>query len=158
MAHSYFSTSHNAHRFITSFFELLYEAFLRFICKQKTFLSFLSFLLLSLRRLFQTMDPNLLYFLSYHEQCCLFEFSSLTVILKHSFHFINSIPYPMADPSHPFVLVLMTLVLKRDSLRIPNTFSISLLSPYLLSQTLSPIYFDQLIHHDVGEKPRFFPQ
>ena len=32
----------------------------------------------------------------------------------------------MADPSHPFVSVLMTLVLKRDSLHIPNTFSLSL--------------------------------
>ena len=72
------------------------------------------------------MGPNLLYFFSCHEQCCLFKFPSLAVILKHSFRFINSIPYPMADPSHPFMSVLMTLVLKRDSHRIPNTFSLSL--------------------------------
>ena len=75
------------------------------------------------------VDPNLyicIYF-SCHEQCCLFEFPNLAVILKCSCRFINSIPYSMVDPSYPFVSVLMALVFKRNSLHIPNTniFSLS---------------------------------
>ena len=129
---------------------------LRFICEQKTFLSFLSFLLLSLCGLFRTVGPNLIFFSFCHKLCCLFEFLILVAILKHSLRFINSTPYPMADPLHPFVSALMTLALNKDSLRIPNTFFLSLPSPCLLSQTLSPIYSDQPLHHDADEKPRFF--
>ena len=109
---------------------------------------------------FSNSGPQLIiyiyFFFSCHEQCCLFEFPSLAVILKHSLYFINFIPYLMADPSHPFVSMLMTLVLKRDSLHIPNTFSLSLPSACILSQTLPPVYSDQPIHHDDGQKPRFF--
>ena len=94
-----------------------------------------------------------------HEQCCLFAFPSLVVILKHSISFINSIPYLIVDPSHPFITVLMMLVLKRDSLDIPNTntFSFSLSSLCLFSQILSPIYSNQPLHQDADKKPRFFP-
>ena len=115
---------------------------------------------------FSNSGPQLIYihicisfFISCHEQCYLFEFPSLAVILKHSIRFINSIPYPMADPSHPFASSLMMLILKRDSLHIPNanTFSSSLSSLCSLSQTLPSIYSDQLLHYDTGERPRFFP-
>ena len=65
-------------------------------------------------------------------------------------HFINFIPYLVADPSPPFTSVLMMLVFKGDSLHIPttfsisntNTFSISLSSPCSHSQTLSSVYSD----------------
>ena len=106
-------------------------------------------------------------YFSCHEQCCPFEFLSLAAILKCSRSFINSIPYPMAEPSHHFVLVLMMLVFKRSSLRIPNTntlspsntntFPLSLSSPCSPSQTLSSIYSDQLLHHDVGKRSKLFP-
>ena len=101
----------------------------------------------------------LLLFFFLHEQCCLFAFPSLVVILKHSISFINSIPYLMVDPSHPFITVLMMLVLKRDSLDIPNidTFSFSLSSLCLFSQILSPIYSNQPLHQDADKKPRLFP-
>ena len=105
-------------------------------------------------------------YFSCHEQCCPFEFLNLAVILKCNRCFINSIPYSMADLSHPFVLVLMTLVFKRSSLRIPNTntlspsntntFPLSLSSPCSPSQTLSSVYSDQPLHHDAGERPKFF--
>ena len=101
---------------------------------KRLYFSLLSFLLLFLRGLFfEQWAPTYfilcLLFSSCHEQCCLFEFPNLVVILKHSLRFINSIPYPMADPSPPFVSALMMLVLKRDSLHIPNKniFSFSLL-------------------------------
>ena len=99
------------------------------------------------------------FFFFLHEQCCLFAFPSLVVILKHSISFINSIPYLMVDPSHPFITVLMMLVLKRDSLDIPNidTFSFSFSSLCLFSQILSPIYSNQPLHQDVDKKPRLFP-
>ena len=90
---------------------------------KKTFLFFPYFLLFFFRRLFQIVDHN---FFSCREYCCLFEFPSLAVILKHSFRFINSTLYPMANPLHPFMSALMILVLKKDSLHIPNTFSLSL--------------------------------
>ena len=106
----------------------------------------------------QWAPPYYYYFSSCHEQCCLFEFPSLAVILKYSFRFINSMPYPIGNSSHPFVSTLITLVLKRDSLHIPdiNTFSLSPSSSYLLSQTLSPTYSDQFFHYDAGKRPRFF--
>ena len=47
-------------------------------------------------------------------QCCLFEFPNLVVILKCSRRFINFIPHLVADPSYTFMLVLMTLVFKRN--------------------------------------------
>ena len=90
---------------------------------KKTFLFFPYFLLFFFRRLFQIVDHN---FFSCREYCCLFEFPNLAVILKHSFRFINSTLYPMANPLHPFMSALMILVLKKDSLHIPNTFSLSL--------------------------------
>ena len=106
-------------------------------------------------------------YFSCHEQCCRFEFLSLAAILKCSRSFINSIPYPMAESSLHFVLVLMILVFKRSSLRIPNTntlspsntntFPFSLSSPCSPSQTLSSIYSDQLLHHDVDKRSKFFP-
>ena len=117
-------------------------------------------------RAFSSSGHQLIHMYIYcHEQCCLFEFSSLAVILKCSRCFINFIPYPMTDPSHPFMLVLMMLVFKRISLRIPNTlspsttntFPFSLSSPCSPSQTLSSIYSDQLLHHDVGKRSKFFP-
>ena len=93
------------------------------------------------------------------EKCCLFEFSNLVVILKHSLRFINSMPYSMGDPLHPFMSALMTLVLKEipfTSLT-QNTLSLSLSSLCLLPQTLSPIYSDKPFHHDPDKRPRFFP-
>jgi len=106
---------------------------LRFICEQKTFLSFLFFLFLFLHGFFRTLGPTYLYiYFSCCEQCCLFEYPSLAIILKHSFRFINSICYPMGDPSHPFMSVLITLVLKRDPLHIldTNTFSLKHSHPF----------------------------
>ena len=102
-----------------------------------------------------------------HEQCCLFEFPSLAVILKHSRRFINFIPHLMTDPSYPFVPVLTTLVFKRKFLHTPNTntfslsntntFFISLSSPCSPSHTFSSVYSDQPLHHDADERPKFFP-
>ena len=121
-----------------------------------------------LRGFFQVVDPNsyICIYFSCHEQCCPFEFLSLAAILKCSRSFINSIPYPMAESSLHFVLVLMILVFKRSSLRIPNTntlspsntntFPLSLSSPCSPSQTLSSVYSDQPMHHDAGERPKFF--
>ena len=119
---------------------------------------------------FEQWTPDYIYIYIYifffcHEQCCLFEFSSLAVILKCSRCFINFIPYPMTDPSHPFMLVLMMLVFKRISLRIPNTlspsntntFHISLSSPCSPSQTLSSVYSYQPPYHDASGRPKFFP-
>ena len=65
------------------------------------------------------------------KQCCLFEFPSLAIILKHNRYFINFILFLMADPSPPFVPALMTWVFKRESLCNPNTNS------FFLSKTLS---------------------
>ena len=133
--------------------------FLRFICEQKTFLSFPSFLFLFFHGLFSKSGPQFIlfyFFSSCHKQCCLFKFPNLAVILKHNLCFINSTPYPMAYPSHPFMSALLILVLKRDSLHIPNTFSLSLPSLCLLPPALS-IYFDQPLRYVASEKPRFFP-
>ena len=113
---------------------------------------------LFLRGLFSNSGTRFI-FLSCRKQCCLFEFPSLAVILKHSFHFINSMPYSRNDPLHRFVSALMTSVLKEipfTSLT-QNTLYLSLSSPRLLLQILSPTYFDQSFHHDAGERPRFFP-
>ena len=164
-ASSFFWASKNDHQHLTPW---TYEAFLRFICELKTSLPFLSFLLLFLRGLFRTVDPNLyIFFFSCHEQCCLFEFPSLAVILKSSHRFINFIPYLMADPSNPFVLVLMPLVFKGKSLQTLNTniFSLSntntsfvslssLCSP---SPTLSSVYSDQPLRRDASERLKLFP-
>ena len=138
---------------------------------------FCLFFFFFLRRLFRTVVPNLyicvcvcvyiyIYIYICHEQCCLFEFPSLAVILKCCRRFINSIPYQMADQLHPFMLVLMMLVFRRSSVRIPNTntlspsntntFFISLSSPCFPSQTLSFVYSDQPLHHDAEKRPKFF--
>ena len=80
---------------------------------KRLFFFFLSFLLFFFfAGFFEQWALLFFFFLSCYEQCCLFEFSSLAVILKHSFRFINSMPYLMGDPLHPFVSALMTLVLK----------------------------------------------
>ena len=107
------------------------------------------------------------FFFSCHEQCCLFEFPSLAVILKSSHRFINFIPYLMADPSNPFVPVLMSLVFKGKSLQTLNTniFSLSntntsfvslssLCSP---SPTLSSVYSDQPLRRDADKRSKLFP-
>ena len=47
-------------------------------------------------------------FFSCREQCCLFEFPSLAVILKYIRRFINFIPILMAGPSPTFMPALMT--------------------------------------------------
>ena len=47
-------------------------------------------------------------FFSCREQCCLFEFPSLVVILKYIRRFINFIPILMAGPSPSFMPALMT--------------------------------------------------
>ena len=144
-----------------------YEVLLQLICKQK-WLFFFSILSFSLRA-FSNSGPRSFFFFG-REQCCLFEFSSLAVIPRHSLRFINSMPYPMGDPLHPFMLALMTLVLPFVSAlmilvlkEIPftsltqNIPSLSLSSLCLLPQTLSPTYSDKPFHHDAGERPRFFP-
>ena len=121
---------------------------------------------------FRIVDPSLyiyffLFFFSCHEQCCLFEFPSLVVILGRSRHFINFIPYLMADPSHPFVPVLMSLVFKGKSLHTldanifslsnTNTSFVSLSSLCSPSPTLSSVYSDQPLRRDAGERSKFFP-
>ena len=107
---------------------------------------------------FLNSGPNLthtyiyIYIYFCREQCCLFEFLSLAVILKHNRRFINIILFLMADPSSPFVPTLMTWVFKRESLHNPNTnsflsktlSSFSLSSPLPLPQTSPSIFFDQI--------------
>ena len=108
--------------------------------KRLFFFSVFSSSFLFLCGLFRTIVPALFFF-SCLEQCCLFEFPNLAIILKHSFHFINSVPYPMDDLLRPFVSALMSLVLKQipfTSLT-QNTLLLSLSSSCLLPQTLSPI-------------------
>ena len=128
--------------------------------KKLFFFSIFSSSFLFLCGLFQTVGPDLFIYLFFcREKCCLFEFSSLAVILKHSLRFINSMPYLMGDPLHPFMFALMTLVLKEipfTSLT-QNTLSLSLSSLCLLLQTLSPTYSDKPFHHDTDKRPRFFP-
>ena len=88
------------------------------------------------------------------EQCCPFEFPSLAVILKHSCHFINFIPFLMVDSSPPFMPALMTWVFKRESLCNPNTnsfflpktlFLFSLSFPLPLPQTPPSVFSDQIL-------------
>ena len=104
-----------------------------------------------------------IYIYSCHEQCCLFGFPNLAVILKHSRHFINFILFLMADPSPPFVLVLMTWVFKKESLCNPNTnsfllsrtfFMFSLSSPFPLPQTPHTFSSIKVLHNDTGKKPK----
>ena len=107
-----------------------------------------------------------MYIYSCREQCCPFEFPSLAVILKHNRHFINFIPFLMADTSLPFVPALMTWVFKRESICNPNTnsfflsktlFLFSLSSPLPLPQTphpFSPIIF---LHNNASKKPGLLP-
>ena len=104
---------------------------------------------------------------SCHEQCCLFEFPNLAIILRCSHHFINFILYLMANPSHPFMLVLMSLIFKGKSLHTlntnifslsnTNTSSISLSSPCSPSPTLPSVYSDQPLRHDADERSKLFP-
>ena len=80
-------------------------------------------------RAFSNSGPQFIYifFFSCHEQCYLFKFPSLAIILKSSHRFINFIPYLMADQSHHFMPVLMSLVFKGKSPHTLNTniFSLS---------------------------------
>ena len=96
------------------------------------------------------------FFFSCCEQCCLFEFPNLAVILKHSHRFINFILILMAEPSPSFVPALMTWAFKKESLRVSNTnsffpkkkkhtFSVPLYSLFSSSQTLTPTYSDQAL-------------
>ena len=110
-------------------------------------------------RAFWTVVPTLhIHIYSYIyfccKQCCLFEFPSLTIILKHSRYFINFILFLMADPSPPFVPALMTWVFKTKSLCNPNTNTFflsknlspfSLSSPLPLPQTPLSVFFDQIL-------------
>ena len=105
------------------------------------------------------------FFFSSREQCCLFEFPSLVVILKHSRCFINFIHFLMADPSLPFVPVLMTLVFKRESFRNPKTnfFSLSktlslfpFLHRLLLLKHFYPFTLIKSLYYNAGEKPKLF--
>ena len=135
----------------------------------KDFLAFSVFPSSFPSRAFSNSGPQFIYifFFSCHEQCCLFEFPSLAVILKSCHCFINFIPYLMADPPNPFVPVLMSLVFKGKSLQTLNTniFSLSntntcfvslssLCSP---SPTLSSVYSDQPLRRDAGERSKLFP-
>ena len=69
---------------------------------------FFSFHLFLFASFFEQWAPP--YFLSCHEQCSLFEFPSLAVILKHNICFINTILLLAADPLSPFTLLLFSLV------------------------------------------------
>ena len=89
-----------------------------FICKKKKkkrkyfLLLLFSFLFFSFFFwVFSKNGPHFIFF-SCHEQCCLFEFPSLVVILKHSFRFINTMLLLIANPLHPFTSSLMSSVLK----------------------------------------------
>ena len=88
------------------------------------------------------------------EQCCLFKFPNLVVILKHSRHFINFIPFLMVDRSPPFMPALMTWVFKRESFYNPSTnsfflpktlFPFSLSSPPSLPPTPPSNFFNQIL-------------
>ena len=114
--------------------------------------SFLSFPSMT----FLNSGPLFIYifFFSCREQCCLFEFPSLAVMLKHICCLINFIPILMVGPLPSFVSALMTWVFKEESLRVSNTnsffskkhtLSVPLSSSFSFSQTLTPIYFDQAL-------------
>ena len=96
----------------------------------------LPFLPLFFRGIFEQLAPP--NFLSCHEQCYIFEFPNLAIILKHSFCFINTMLLLMTDPLHPFRSSLLSLVLKL----IPfpsfaqNVFSFPFPSPCLLPQNI----------------------
>ena len=105
-----------------------------------------------------------IYFCS--EQCCLFEFPSLAVILKHSHRFINFILFLMADPSPPFMSVLMTWVFKKESICNPNTNPFFLSKTLLLFPFLLRFLFLKYLHlfssikslyNDSSEKPKLLP-
>ena len=121
-----------------------------------------------LRGFFQVVDPNsyICIYFSCHEQCCLFEFPNLAVILKHSRCFINFIPILMADPSPSFVLALMTWAFKKESLRVSNTtpsfpkntlFPFPFLHRFLLLKHSYPFTPIKPSYHGAREKPRLLP-
>ena len=124
-----------------------------YVNKRPSYPSYLSFSFMSFLKQW-TPSHIYIFFFSCHEQCCLFEFPSLAVILKHSRRFINFIPILMANPSPSFVPALMTWVFKKESLRVSNMnsffskkhiLSVPLSSPFSSSQTLTPIYSDQAL-------------
>ena len=106
------------------------------------------------------------FFFSCCEQCCLFEFPNLAVILKHSHRFINFILILMAEPSPSFVPALMTWAFKKESLRVSNTNSFfppkkkNTLSPFpfihcfLLLKHSHPLTSIKPSYYGVGEKSR----
>ena len=79
------------------------------------------------------------YFLSCHEQGCLFEFPNLAVILKHKFYFINTMLLLAVDPLPPFTSLLLSLVHKLFPFPsfAQNAFFIPLSSPCHLPQNLT---------------------
>ena len=101
-----------------------------------------------------------IYIYSCREQCCLFGFPNLAVILKHNRRFINFTLFLIADPSHPFVPALMTWVFKKKSFCNPNTnsfllsrtpFPFSLSSPFPLPQTPHSSSSIKFLHNDTSE-------
>ena len=130
-----------------------------------------SFLL----RAFWTMVPTLhthihsyiyIYIYSCCEQCCLFGFPNLAVILKHSRRFINFILFLMGNSLPPFVPALMTWVFKKESLCNPKTnsfllsrtlFLFSFSSLFPLPQTPHSSSLTKFLHNDAGEEPKLLP-
>ena len=77
------------------------------------------------------------YFLSCHEQACLFEIPSLEVILEHSLRFINTMLLLTADPLLLFMLLLLSLVLALFSFSsFSHKSSFPFFSPSRLPQNL----------------------
>ena len=122
---------------------------------------------------FEQWTPSYIhFFFSCREQCCPFEFPSLTVILKHSHRFINFIPLLMADPLPSFVPALMTWAFKKESLCISNTnsffppkkkkkkntlSSFPFLHCFLLFKHPHPFAPIKPSYYGTGEKPRLLP-
>ena len=100
-------------------------------------------------RAFLNSGPLLIYifFFSCREQCCLFKFPSLIVILKHSRRFINFIPILIVDPSPSFVPALMTWVFKKESLRVSNTNSFISKKHTLCSPFFTVFFFSNTHTH-----------
>ena len=81
------------------------------------------------------------YFLSYYEQACLFEFSSLAIILKHNLCFINAMLLLTADPLPPFTSLLFVSAFSFSFSHTFPTFSQSFLFRSIHHLTLPKIFY-----------------
>ena len=121
-----------------------------------------------------------IFFFFFFEQCCLFEFPNLAIILKCSHASLISFLTWWLTHCLLSLRFLMMPVFKGDSPHLPTTFSLSntntssillsspcflfqapssvpFSSPCSLFQAPSSIYSDQPLHHDASENSKLFP-